>query len=162
MSSKFFKKKKTSKSYLFKKTEVLSVNSQLERLKSSFPNLEVIESTKLRFEIILKLRPHIFSREYDVKIIHERGSVSVYIVNEKLKIAKNRNKLPHVWNNEEQKICLYSKDGGKWSSDKSIVSTIIPWASEWLYYYEIWLIDGNWNGGGHDEYSNENEEKNEQ
>ena len=68
MSSKFFKKKKTSKSYVFKKTEVLSVNSQLERLKSSFPNLEIIESTKLRFEIILKLRPHIFSREYDAKI----------------------------------------------------------------------------------------------
>ena len=43
----------------------------------------------------------------------------------------------------------------------SISSTIIPWTSEWLYYYEIWLINGDWLGGGHDEYINDNNTKSE-
>lgn len=163
MSSKFFKKNKPSKIKFKAKTKVITLNSQLERLMASFPMLKVIESTNTKFEVVLKLRPDVFSKEYHVKIIYEIGKVvSVFIINEELKIAKNRTKLPHVWDNDKQKICLYSSDGGKWNSGNSIVSTIIPWASEWLYYYEMWLIDGIWHGGGHNEYSNENEIKNEQ
>ena len=26
--------------------------------------------------------------------------------------------------------------------------TIIPWAIEWLKYYELWRITGKWLGGG--------------
>ncbi len=29
-----------------------------------------------------------------------------------------------------------------------ISRTIIPWAIEWLYYYEIWCVTGEWQGGG--------------
>lgn len=159
MGSKYIKRKKNNYT-----NKTVSVGSQLERLKSSFPNLILEESSEVGFSVIIKLRPDVFSREYDVKIVYEvLNGVSVYIVNEKLKIAENRSKLPHVWDNELQKICLYTKNnGGDWNSEKSIASTILPWASEWLYYYELWLIDGMWRGGGHDEYANETEIKNEQ
>ena len=30
-----------------------------------------------------------------------------------------------------------------------IIDTIIPWTQEWLYFYEIWLLTGEWRGGGH-------------
>lgn len=30
-----------------------------------------------------------------------------------------------------------------------IANTIVPWTSEWLFYYEIWLATGQWHGGGH-------------
>ena len=30
----------------------------------------------------------------------------------------------------------------------NIAETIIPWASEWLLHYEIWLATGEWQGGG--------------
>jgi len=30
----------------------------------------------------------------------------------------------------------------------SIASTILPWASEWLFHYEIWRATGEWTGGG--------------
>ena len=41
-----------------------------------------------------------------------------------------------------------------------IADTIVPWAQEWLYYYEIWLATNEWCGGGHiptsqDEYEKE-------
>lgn len=25
---------------------------------------------------------------------------------------------------------------------------VIPWAIEWLFYYEIWLATGEWQSGG--------------
>jgi hypothetical protein len=31
----------------------------------------------------------------------------------------------------------------------SIAETIIPWTSEWLYFYELWVFTGEWHGGGH-------------
>ncbi|WP_281638061.1 DUF6503 family protein [Flavobacterium marginilacus] len=164
MGSNYFRRKNGSKkNILEKKNEVISIKSQLERLKASFPNILIEEFNKSKFNILLKLRPDVFSKTYDVKIVYEIDKgVSVFVVNEKLKIAQNRKKLPHVYDEDLQRICLYSKDGGNWAAEKSIVSTIIPWASEWLYYYEIWLIDGIWHGGGHDEHANENITKDEQ
>lgn len=31
-----------------------------------------------------------------------------------------------------------------------LVDTILPWTSQWLLYYELWLITGHWMGSGHD------------
>jgi len=159
MGSRYIKTKRRSN----KSLKIIPLESQFERIKTSFPNLNILEKSTSKFVVEVKLRPDILSREYDIKIVHEIGkTVSVYVVNETLQIAKNRKKLPHVFDNKLQKICLYSADGGRWDSTKSIASTIIPWASEWLYYYELWLIDGIWRGGGHDEYANENSVKHEQ
>ena len=38
--------------------------------------------------------------------------------------------------------------GDEFASDMLIADTYIPWAIEWLYYYEIWLVTGEWCGGG--------------
>jgi hypothetical protein len=163
MSSKYFKRRRKTKRPFKNLSRPIPLDSQFERIKSSFPNLAIKEKKNDKFTVIIKLRPDLFSKEYEVKIVYETYKpISVYIVNEVLEIAENRNKLPHVYNNKLQKICLYAKDGGRWDSSKSIVSTIIPWASEWLFYYELWLIDGIWQGGGHDEYINENFTKHEQ
>lgn len=163
MGSRYFKTRRKTRKYHTKPLKSISLDSQLERIKTSFPSLILEEKSSTKFVVIIKLSPNVLSKEYEVKIVFEIGKVvSVFIVNEKLQIAENRKKLPHVYDNKLQKICLYSKDGGKWDSTKSIVSTVIPWASEWLYYYELWLIDGIWRGGGHNEYVNENVVKNEQ
>ena len=29
-----------------------------------------------------------------------------------------------------------------------LATTIVPWCSEWLFYYELWLATGEWLGGG--------------
>ena len=156
MRGNYFKSKKTCKNRVSANLVTISVQSQFERLKASFPNLVVEEYSKSNFSVVVKLRPDTFSREYDVRFKYGAGkSISVFIVNEELKIAKKRTKLPHVYDTKLQRICLYGKDGGSWSSDKSIASIVVPWASEWLYYYELWLIDGEWLGGGHDEYAND-------
>ena len=85
----------------------------------------------------------------------QNRSVKVYVINKKLKIAPNRVKLPHVYSSKRQQLCLYSPSRNEWNGFNYIIDTIIPWASEWLYFYELWLPEGKWYGGGHDEYPNE-------
>ena len=30
-----------------------------------------------------------------------------------------------------------------------IANTTLPWTAEWLFFYELWLVTGEWDGGGH-------------
>ena len=32
--------------------------------------------------------------------------------------------------------------------DMTIAKTILPWTSEWLVHYQLWLATGEWHGGG--------------
>ncbi|WP_338833319.1 hypothetical protein [Bradyrhizobium septentrionale] len=45
-------------------------------------------------------------------------------------------------------LCLFDPDGGEWSNRLLIADTTIPWAAEWLLYYELWHLTGEWQGGG--------------
>jgi hypothetical protein len=74
----------------------------------------------------------------------------------------NGDKPPHIFRRPETasgwSLCLYDARTGDWQPDRSIAETIIPWAAEWLFFYEGWLIDGHWAGGGeHPETSQRSE-----
>ena len=57
--------------------------------------------------------------------------------------------LPHVYSQKEQRLCLYYPRGRcAWNSSMGIAKTIMPWTSEWLFFYELWLATGEWLGGG--------------
>lgn len=108
------------------------------------------------FEIVIKIQPTPLSQVYNVKIVYSNNkSIEIYVVNKTLKIAKNRNKLPHTYDSKQQQLCLFSPSKKEWNGYNYIDKTVIPWASEWLYYYELWLPEGEWLGGGHNEYPNE-------
>lgn len=134
----------------------MPANRQLMAIEKEFPDVRVLSKRRDNFELEIDLQPSFFSETYTIKIIYKSNAfVKVYVVDKVLKIAHNRKKLPHVYNSEEQQLCLYSPSKKEWRSTQYIINTIIPWASEWLYYYELWLIDGNWYGGGHNEYPDE-------
>ena len=48
----------------------------------------------------------------------------------------------------DQEPCVYYHPGNEWRPDMLLAHTIVPWASRWLYFYEIWLATGQWMGGG--------------
>ncbi|MEW7280215.1 hypothetical protein ABW636_16615 [Aquimarina sp. 2201CG1-2-11] len=122
--------------------------------------MKVIKTKGNLFEVVIKLKPTPVSKVYDVKICFDKYSgVDIYVINEKLEVASNRKTLPHVYSHIEQKLCLYSWKKRQWTKEKLISSTVIPWASEWLEFYELWLISGKWLGGGHDEYGEYEEKK---
>ena len=133
MSSKFFKANSKRKLKGIPSTE------QLKRIRTEFPEIKVLKSGWDNFEIVVQIRPTAISELYDVKIVYtENKWVKIFVINKTLELAENRTKLPHVYD-----------------SQNYIIDTIIPWVSEWLYYYELWLPEGKWLGGGHNEYPNE-------
>jgi hypothetical protein len=94
------------------------------------------------------------SRYYTVKIKYHPNSKGVmtpdtYVLFPKhLPLAKGKTKLPHVYCNESQKICLYDWRNKEWNPTMPLATTIVPWASEWLYFYEVWVMTGEWYGEG--------------
>lgn len=55
-------------------------------------------------------------------------------------------RLPHIYPGERLCLCY----PGQWGPEMRIDMTLVPWAAEWLFYYELWLFTGVWHGGGHD------------
>lgn len=92
-----------------------------------------------------KLHPAEFCAEYEVLIDHqERESPLVYVAAPRLRLHDDE-PLPHVysWNT----LCLYL-DRRQWDASLPIADTLVPWTSEWLYFYELWAAGGGWQGEG--------------
>jgi hypothetical protein len=66
--------------------------------------------------------------------------------------------LPHVFPGDE--LCLHYPS--EWSAKMPIADTIVPWTSEWLFFYELWLATDEWHGGGHDPLSAEKDDPNQE
>lgn len=98
-----------------------------------------------------KIRPTAVSRIYEVKICYKQGYMpKVIVFGDNLKML-DESDFPHKFRiNQEKKeveICLYMFD--EFNGSSVIADTIVIWAQEWLYFYEIWLCTGEWHGGGH-------------
>ena len=56
--------------------------------------------------------------------------------------------IPHlIFHSEEPTrsgLCLFDPEGREWSPAKLIAETTIYWTAEWLAYYEIWHLNGEW------------------
>ena len=59
---------------------------------------------------------------------------------------------PHIYYNSADPqnpwLCLYDPKERVWSPGERIAETIIPWTSDWLFFFEGWLATGKWEGGG--------------
>jgi len=58
--------------------------------------------------------------------------------------------IPHLWYDEETPqnsgLCLFDPDGKEWDRTMLIADYTIPWACEWIKYYELWHLTGEWLG----------------
>lgn len=116
-------------------------------VKCLFPNSEA--SCKCgKMEIYFTIKPTDASIEYKVKLVAKQGheSVNVFIVEPRIDLYENGKKVPHLYPNGS--LCLYYPEYKEWDYRDSWAETLIPWASLWLFYYEIWKDTGKWLGGG--------------
>lgn len=132
------------------KKSKISISDQIRVLQNYFPDSQILLNKNRGFTWLGKLKSSPLGDTYKIKVVFEKKlSPAVYVVDpEKLKLAGGKTKLEHVYSQENQKLCLFYPDGSQWDDSKIIASTIIPWTIEWLYHYEIWLITGEWLGGG--------------
>ena len=121
----------------------LNPAKQALALAHEFPgsNVELVRGTLVWTG---ELQPTEISRRYAVSITLGHDHVPrVRVVSPPLE-ARRGESLPHVYN--DGTLCLYS--AGEWDSSMLLAWTIVPWATEWLINYEIWLAAGVWYGGG--------------
>ena len=91
--------------------------------------------------------PSHLSKTYAVQLIYKLNkSPDIHVTKPKLVVPEGK-RLPHTYRGE--RLCLYDPGVGEWRGDMLLVQTIVPWISEWLINYEIWLATGKWCGGIH-------------
>lgn len=140
MANKFFKKPKN-----------LAVQLKSLQLKYNYIECE-LKKGKLVWKQLVS--PSKLSKKYEITVVYDGIVPKVYLYNQGIMKKKNDD-IPHCYewhynnsNDEYVRICLYYPQNSEWSKDMLLSETIIPWAIEWLYYYEIWRINGKWLGGG--------------
>lgn len=127
----------------------IDIQRQAGAIRSYFPDGS-LTSSKKQLIWIGTIKPSPWSSTYKIKLEYSyKDGVNVYVLDPKpLLLASGKDRLPHVYSHEKQKICLYYPDRTEWNSSKYLVHTIFPWISEWLCHYELWVITGIWHGGG--------------
>lgn len=113
-------------------------------LAARYPHSQ-IRRTRVAVTATVTLTPSAHSDTYEVLLDHQPpASPLVYVVRPRLQSAGGR-PLPHVYSHNT--LCLYHGEQ-EWSASRSLVN-LVEWASEWLFYYEIWLATaGQWLGRG--------------
>jgi hypothetical protein len=126
-----------------RRPQARSLAHQAFALRARYPDAQL----QLRSGRLLwtgDLRPNSLSRDYTVQIrYHPGGHPEVRVENPQLDERPGES-LPHVYS--DGTLCLYRE--GEWSSVMLIADSVVPWTSEWLLFYEIWLATGDWHGGG--------------
>lgn len=97
-----------------------------------------------------RLTPTALSDSYRIRLtysLEDHNSPRVFMIDPAMRLVDGA--LPeHVYKNEDGRLCLFLPRSGEWNQAKPLADTIVPWASEWLLHYEIWLGTGKWCGGG--------------
>jgi hypothetical protein len=96
-----------------------------------------------------QLKPSAFSRKYLVKIEYQEAHFPTTMVLQPMlrELAGDR-KIPHVFHNTGDSLCLFYAPAREWNSSMLIARTIVPWTCEWLFHFEAWLFTDKWDGGG--------------
>src|SRR5215211_685661 len=82
-------------------------------------------------------QPDPLSRVYKVRIQYQQGNVpQVYVVDPDLVTLAEGRRLPHVYEQNPARLCLFLPGTGEWSAAKRISETIAPWIYLWLWYFE--------------------------
>lgn len=137
-----------------------SVAQQLSALRSTYDSsLTNWKIFKDGFSWLFTVTPTAASDTYTLKLTYHLGyAPTVHVVSPNpLRLADGATRLPHTFKSkcnkkDPQHICLFYPKLREWNTSMLIAHTIVHWAIEWLYYYEIWAYTGKWLGEGHDNW----------
>lgn len=134
------------------KPTVLSLVAQRVLLKQFHPDGEGVigpsaKGRRLRWHQFI--RPHALGAKYLIELRYAEGHRPIVLVKapDIQALAGNR-KLPHTFRKVEcyPSLCLWWR--GEWDPTKPVATTVVPWAGEWFWFFEQWLVSGEWLGGG--------------
>lgn len=128
-----------------------SISEQYASLHAHFTQNAYVQWMHDGFTWYCDVTPSELSDTYTLKVVYRQfGFPEVYVVKPKpLKLADGAKRLPHTYDSNRQKLCLFYPLYNEWDRTKLLSNTIMHWAIRWLYYYEEWAYSGKWKGGGH-------------
>lgn len=120
-----------------------SLAQQAFVLRARFPEADIsLGHSSVRWTGYLA--PSELGRTYLVRMTYRlRQLPEVRVLRPTLE-ARLAESLPHVYHGGS--LCLH--ESNDWDGSMLLADTIIPWAAEWLFFYEIWKATGAWHGGG--------------
>lgn len=130
------------------KVQRLGLGSQKAALSKLFPGSRA--STQHN-ELVWKgeLTPSSMSHTYSIEMHYKKGKYPTVRVSDPELKSRPGEPLPHIYSNGN--LCLFYPKAREWHGGLLLAETIVPWTSEWLFHYEVWLATGTWCGGGYHE-----------
>jgi hypothetical protein len=93
------------------------------------------------------ISPNALAETYRVRVDYRQNKKPrTWVLSPQLVVRPPWRAIPHMF--DQERLCLFLE--GEWTVDMYVADTIIPWAAEWLHYYELWRATGKWHGGGHE------------
>lgn len=125
----------------------MPLSGQVGAMLESCPQFRVVRWRGPEVSWLGDITPTASSEKYQVRITYRLGlPPQVYIVSPELQNAPDGTPTPHTY--PGKRLCLYFPEAKEWDSSMAIGRTMVPWAALWLYFYEVWLATGKWEGGG--------------
>jgi hypothetical protein len=116
-------------------------------MKLKHPQMTASVERQRSITWIGRWRPSELSDEYTIRIFYRQGfRPKISILHPKLALADGKDRLPHVYGEGQDDICVHRPE--EWNKGMFIASAIMPWISQWLYFYETWVVTGKWLGKG--------------
>jgi hypothetical protein len=129
----------------FFRREVVPLGQQVIRMQKEWPNFRpAVKSGVVSW--VGQLTPTDMSDTYTVRITYHTPRRPVVEVIAPVLRALPGKPIPHRFPDGD--LCLHLNE--EWTANLSIAHTIIAWAALWLFFYEAWLVTGEWEGGGHE------------
>lgn len=110
----------------------------------------ILGGRQLQYEF--EVAPFPGARIYRCRITLKKdgSSPKAFVLSPNLHQLAEGKKLPHVYQHDgkSSRLCLYFPDDNEWLPNMLLAETLVAWAIEWLRFFELWLVDGEWRGGG--------------
>ena len=124
-------------------------HAELQALAWSGSKLKLVGGRELRFEFSVAPTP--LSRVYRclLKLTVARHP-ELLVLDPDPQVLAGTRPVPHIYPHEGlgTKLCLWLPKAHEWSAHMKLSETYLPWAAQWLDYFEEWLATDEWTGGG--------------
>lgn len=129
------------------KTRDKTIGEQFFSMKRKYPHFTTHFTSHSSMCVSGVLQPTSRSATYHFLLKYNlRESPKTQIISPTLKKNSKGEEIPHLYPGAN--LCLYHPQYSEFSRTDFLCDTIIPWASLWLYYYEVWHLTDEWLGGG--------------
>lgn len=130
-------------------TNLAQRHAELKALAWPESTLEFVQGRALRFGF--KVAPTPLSRVYRCSLkLYPAKFPELLVMDPDPKSLAAGRMLPHTYPyyGAGTKLCLWLPKAQEWTAQMRLDETYLPWAAEWLDYFEEWLVTNEWSGGG--------------